>query len=131
MKIKGSTVAARSILQKIVSLSSMESEYISACEGAKEVAWSRRLMAELEHPQQEPTIMWEDNRAAIIHSEHPTNHNRTKHIDTRYHYLRQQVNAGEIKLKQIATTEQEADILTKNTGARLFVKLKQRMLGGQ
>jgi hypothetical protein len=130
MKINGSTVAARSILQKIVSLSSMESGYISACEGAKEVAWSRRLMAELEHPQQEPTTMWEDNRAAIIHSEHSTNHNRTKHIDTRYHYLRQQANAGEIKLKQIATTEQEADILTKNTGAKLFIKLKKRMLGG-
>ena len=129
IKINGSTVAARSILQKIVSLSSMESEYISACECAKEIAWARRMLAELGHPQEGPTTIWEDNKAAIIHSEHATNHNRTKHIDTRYHYLRQQVQVGEIKLRAIATDKREADILTKNTAAKLFIKLKQQVLG--
>ena len=58
IKTNGSTLAlaAQSILQKIASLSSMSSEYISACKCAKEIAWARQLMAELGHPQKELTI---------------------------------------------------------------------------
>ena len=72
---------------------------------------------------------WEDNKTAIIHSERATNHNRTRDIVTRYHYLPRQVQAGEIKLRAILTEKQEADILTKNTAAKLSIKLKQQVLG--
>jgi hypothetical protein len=126
--INGAAVACRSMRQRIVTLSSMESEYVSAGEAAKEVIWLRLLLKEMGYPQPGPTIIWEDNRAAICLSENPTNHNRTKHIDVRHHWLRQLVHDKIVKLQAIKTTDQLADILTKNTERSLFIKLRNRVI---
>ena len=88
VKLNGSTVTARSMLQRIVALSSMEAEYIAACECAKEIVWMRRLV-ELNQEQTEPTKLMEDNRACICLANNPVQHSRSKHIDVRFHYLRQ------------------------------------------
>ena len=60
-----------------------------------------------------PIILYEDNKAAILFSDHPGDHRRSKHIDTRKYFLRDAVINGEIKLEYIKTTDQLADGLTK------------------
>ena len=60
-----------------------------------------------------PIILYEDNKAAILFSDHPGDHRQLKHIDTRKYFLRDAVINGEIKLEYINTTEQLADGLTK------------------
>jgi hypothetical protein len=127
--INGSAVAVRSMRQRIVTLSSMESEYVAAVEAAKEIVWLRQLLTDLGYSQSSPTYLWEDNRSAIFFSEAPTNHHRTKHIDVRHHFLREMVNKGILKLQHIRTHDQVADILTKNTDTKLFIKLRNLMVG--
>ena len=57
-----------------------------------------------------------DNKSAIALSKNPVHHERSKHIDTRYHYVRECVERGQIDIEHVSTTEQLADILTKALG---------------
>ena len=105
----------------------MEAEYIAACEAAKEVIWFRRVLEDLGFPQGGPTTIWEDKRSAICFSENPHDHSRSKHIDVRYHFLRQHtMDFKTIVLRAIGTKEQLADMLTKNTDALTFVKHRNK-----
>jgi len=77
-------------------------------------------------PQQNPQIILADNQGAIKLSKNPQHHNRTKHIDVRYHFIRKCNQDGLIELAYIPTTEMVADILTK---ALPRVKHDKHMLG--
>jgi hypothetical protein len=103
--------------------SSMESEYYEANEAAKGVIWLRRLLEEFDYPQEEPTVIYEDNTACISFSKNNTDHTRTKHIDQRAYCLRDWVRAKIITLKHISTDLQIADILTKALPRIQFLKL--------
>jgi transcriptional accessory protein Tex/SPT6 len=61
----------------------------------------------------EPSVLKVDNKSAIDLSKNPVHHDRTKHIDTRFHYIRECVDRRKIILKQITTQDQLTDILTK------------------
>jgi hypothetical protein len=65
-----------------------------------------------------------DNKPAIALSKNPSLHDRSKHIDTRYHFIRDCVERGEVDIDHISTTEQLADILTKALGHARFVELR-------
>jgi len=112
-KIAGGPVSWQSRMQTSVALSSMESEYMAASAAAQEAIWLNRLLEEMGFRSKKPIILYEDNKAAILFSDHPGDHRRSKHIDTRKYFLRDAVINGEIKLEYIKTTEQLADGLTK------------------
>jgi hypothetical protein len=59
------------------------------------------------------TVIYCDNQSCIKMSENPVDHDRSKHIDTRYHYIRDMVQKGAVQLQYLSTDEQIADILTK------------------
>ena len=121
----GNTVSCKSVLQRIVALSSMEAEFIAACEATKEILWIRRLLADMGYLQKDATTLWEDNRACICLSENPYSHARSKHIDVRYYWIRQHVQEFfTVRLRTISTVNQLADILTKNTGIGIFSKMR-------
>lgn len=111
--IGGTPISWQSKGQPTVSLSSTEAEYMATREAAKEIIWLRRLLNDLGHPQREPTVIYEDNTATKSLAENPVHHERTKHIDIAYHFIRERVQTREIRVEHVSTNEQLADLLTK------------------
>ena len=68
-----------------------------------------------------------DNTSAINISKNPVQHSRTKHIAIRYHFLKDKVNEGEVKLEYIPTTKQVADIFTKPLPKDVFEYLRSKL----
>ena len=99
--------------QTSVALSTAESEYIAACGASKEAVWLRKLLACLFDQELDVIVIHCDNQSCIKMSENPVDHDRFKHIDTRYHYIRDMVQKGVVKLQYLSTDEQTTDILTK------------------
>jgi hypothetical protein len=86
---------------------------MAASATAQEAIWLNRLLEEMGFKSKKPITLYEDNKAAILFSDHPGDHRRSKHNDTRKYFLRDAVTNGEIKLEYINTTEQLSDGLTK------------------
>ena len=128
-QIGGSTVSWRSKKQTSVALSTAEAEYISLSATTQEAVWIRQLCAELSAtPPTDPTVIFEDNQSTIAMSRSPQFHGRSKHIGIKYHFVRDQVTEGTIKLKYCPTTEMVADMLTKGLPKDQFMKLRE-MIG--
>lgn len=99
--------------QKSVALSTTESEYMAASHAIKELIWLKRLLAELSPIEMTPPIFFMDNQSAIRLVKNPEFHKRTKHIDVRYHFIREKFEDGVFDLKYIETNKQLADVMTK------------------
>jgi transposase InsO family protein len=113
--------------QRVVALSSCEAEYIASANAACQGIWLSRLLGELLGTQAPKVKLLVDNKAAISLSKNPVHHDRSKHIDTRYHFIRDCVDRGEVDIDHVSTNEQLADILTKALGRVKFVELRQQL----
>jgi hypothetical protein len=122
-------ISWQSKAQPTVALSSSEAEYMALCSAAQEAIYLRRLFADLGSPQDDPTMIYQDNQGCIAMAHNPVHHSRTKHIDIKFHFVRERIAAGEIKLEYIPTENQVADILTKGLHGPKFTKFKEAMLG--
>jgi hypothetical protein len=123
--ICGGLVSWYSHTQPVVALSTAEAEYIAVTDIAKEIAWFKLFMSEMGLPQGNVTV-YEDNEAAIKISKNPQDHKRTKHIQVRYHYVRDQIQNGEFHLEYVPTEYQLADLFTKGLyGPRLRFLMEQ------
>lgn len=69
-------------------------------------------------------LLYIDNKAAIDLEKNPVFHGRSKHIDIRYHFIRECVEWGEIIIKHVKTDEQRADVLTKAMSTVKFEKMR-------
>ena len=103
------TWAARS--QKCVAQSTTEAEYIALADCTKDVIWTRQLLSELSRAQTSPTPVYSDNQAAIKLVQNPVYHSRTKHIDVRHHFIRDEREKNTISVSYIPTNSQPADML--------------------
>jgi hypothetical protein len=112
--------------QSIVALSSCEAEYIALSECAKESQWLKNLHSELNNIIY-PIILYEDNQGAMKIAENNMFSKRTKHIDIRYHYIRELVQNNQIILNYCPTEEMIADTLTKGLMKNKFAKLRNEM----
>lgn len=99
--------------QLITALSSTEAVYISATSAACEAVWLRRLLTDFGVELSRPTIIQCDNKSAISITRNPSMHGRSRHIDTRFHFIRDLVSNGEINVVYCHTNEQVADVFTK------------------
>jgi hypothetical protein len=99
--------------QKTVSLSSCESEFMAATAAAKQALWLRNLISEITKQKPKPVTLFVDNNSAIALMKNPVFHGRSKHIDLKYHFIRECVERGQIVVKKVGTEEQKADVLTK------------------
>ncbi|XP_038719830.1 secreted RxLR effector protein 161-like [Tripterygium wilfordii] len=91
--------------QPVVTLSTIEAEFIAAASCACQAVWLRRLLEKLEHVQEGSTVIYCDNNSAIKLSKNPVMHGRSKHIDVRFHFLRDLSKDGVVKLIHCGTQE--------------------------
>ncbi|MCO5575677.1 hypothetical protein L7F22_029481 [Adiantum nelumboides] len=100
-------------LQKIVALSTTEAEYISATEASKEAIWLGRLVRDFGLPTYAP-VLGCDSQSALCLAKNAMFHARTKHIDVRYHFIRQELDHhGLVTLTKVKSQDNPADVLTK------------------
>ena len=127
----GCFIAWKSTLQKLVTLSSCEAEYVALNLAAREVIWLRRLLCELGF-EQKPTTILVDNQSAIALTKHKMVKPRTKHIALRYHWIKEQVADGTIIVKYVPTGDNVADFLTKVLSQEKMIHLlKDSMVDGR
>jgi hypothetical protein len=99
--------------QSSIALSTAEAEYIATCSASCEAIWLRKLLTSLFDLEMRATLILCDNQSCIKMTENHVFHDRSKHIEIRYHYIRDMVQRGALKLQYISTDEQVADVLTK------------------
>ena len=114
--------------QKEVALSTMEAEYYAAGYAVQEAIWIDALLEQLKMRVDKPLIVQNDNSSAILFSDHPTDHTKTKHIKRRYHFIREAVANKDVKLAKIATVDNLADFFTKPLPVSRFVLLRDQMM---
>ena len=124
--INGTPVAWKSGLQPIVAHSTAEAEYISLSDAVREAMYIRRLLSELSIDSG-PITAHEDNITTKIMAEEIST-KRSKHVEIRYHYVRDQVSAGLVNIKYCPTQDQLADALTKPLAKDSFVRLRDRFM---
>ena len=82
----------------------MEAEYIAACEAAKESIWLKKFYTDLKVVQnmEKPLVLYCDNNGAVANSKEPRSHKRGKHIERKYHLIREIVHRGDVAVMKIA-----------------------------
>jgi len=122
--LAGGAVSSRAKKQKLVSLSTVEAEYIGYSESAREGIWIKRVYDEIrgEVMTPKPLTLFCDNQGAIEITRNPRFHERTKHIDIKYHFIRSLVEDRTLNLNYLPTLKQIADITTKGLSRDLHWK---------
>jgi hypothetical protein len=105
----GSVVSWKATLQPTVTLSTTEAEYMALTEAAKEGIWLKGLVSDLGLHHDQATVYC-DSLSAICLAKDQVHHERTKHIDVRYHFLRSE---RRIRVKKVGTADNPADMFTK------------------
>ena len=99
--------------------STMEAEHVAACEVAKEVVWFRKFLKVIHYAEKQITLYC-DNSGAVANSREPRSHKRGKHIERKYHLLREIVHMGDVTITKIASVENQADPFTKALPQKSF-----------
>lgn len=127
LRVHRNTVAWSSKKQSTVAMSSTEAEYVAMSSCVSETIWLAGLMADLQPDALPyPVPIYEDNQGAIAMAEREETR-RVKHIDVKYHFIRNVVADGKVKLVYVPTQKQQADILTKSLPAPTFVALRNKL----
>nr|GEX60086.1 zinc finger, CCHC-type [Tanacetum cinerariifolium] len=111
--------------QTTVALSSCESEFIVATTATTQALWLKRLLSKLTQSQEEKVIIQVDNKSTIALMKNPVFHGRSKHIDTKYHFIRECVEREDIQVEFVSGEYQKADILTKALSKIKFLTMRQ------
>jgi hypothetical protein len=123
----GSPISWCSRKEPVVALSTCEAEYIAASLSACQGVWLSNLIDEISNVKCDSVILKVDNMSAINLAKNPIAHGRNKHIELRFHYLREQVGNGKLKLEHCRTDLQVSDVLTKAVTVETFVRLRNLM----
>eukprot|EP00253_Pinus_taeda_P012027 PITA_12027 len=113
--------------KKSVALSSFEAKYMAASQGSCEAIWLRKLLYGLFDQELRPMVIHCDNQSCIKLTENLVFLYRSKHIDIRYHFIRDYVQKGAVKLEYISTNEQVADVLTESLPRGKHVHFRGKM----
>ncbi|KAL7001863.1 hypothetical protein U1Q18_052394 [Sarracenia purpurea var. burkii] len=117
--LAGGPICWRSMVQSLVALSTTESEYMAVTEAGKEALWLKGFVKELGIDQGGVQLHC-DSQSAIYLAKHQVYHARTKHIDVRFHKVRELIAMGDVVLEKVHTSENATDMLTKTVTADKF-----------
>ncbi|PKU62438.1 Retrovirus-related Pol polyprotein from transposon TNT 1-94 [Dendrobium catenatum] len=125
----GGAIVWRSIKQSCISDSTMKAEYVVATEAAKEAVWLRNFQIELKVVPnfEKPLTLFCDNSEAISNTKEVRNHKKAKHIDRKYHLIKEIVKEGKVSVQKITSQENIADPFTKTLPKRICQKHVQAM----
>jgi len=110
--LDGCPISWQSQKQRVVALSTCEAEYIAAATACCQGVWLSRLLQEVIKEKPCTPALMVDNKSAIALAKNPVLHDRSKHIDTKFHFIRDCVDGGQIKLEYVETARQLGDILS-------------------
>lgn len=123
--VYGGTISWSSRKQDIIALSSTEAEYVALSETCKELIWLIELAKSLDIDVSQPVTVYTDSQSCMsMISNHKFSH-RTKHIDIKFHFVRDQVTNGKIQLTYVPTEQNIADMMTKPLGSVKMQMLRQ------
>ncbi|CAL1360545.1 unnamed protein product [Linum trigynum] len=117
--LSGGAISWQSRLQKCVALSTTEAEYIAVTEACKEMIWMKKFLNELGFLQEQPQLFC-DSQSAIHLAKNASFHARSKHIDVRYHWIRDVLEMKQLQLEKIHTDENGSDMCTKTLPREKF-----------
>lgn len=126
LKLANGTCSWLSRTQKTVALSSTEAEYMSLSDCSCQVVWVRSLLEEIGY-QLDPIPICGDNQGSIFIASNPVQEQRSKHIDIRYHYIREVVTNRKVEILFVDGSENPADMFTKNLGHVKFLKFRAQL----
>ena len=127
----GSVISWKLKKQGSTTLSSTEAEYVALSQCACELKFLIMLLKEVRVRLKLPIMIREDNTGAIFLTNNDVMSQRTKHIDTRYHFVREMIEKGELSVKYIRSERNPADVMTKNLGEEKFKIFSEMILSGQ
>ncbi|XP_047139125.1 uncharacterized protein LOC124815029 [Hydra vulgaris] len=125
----GPVVSWKSKKQSSVALSTCEAEYMSISAACQETSYLAKLLRELLEVKIEPVTLRNDNQGAIALAKNPIKHMKSKHIDIRYHFIREYHQQGRILLEYIQSNKNYADIFTKPAKKDSLQKFKDFLFG--
>ena len=105
----------------------MEAEYIAITAAIKEAKWLAKLEEELIVLKPKKMIIYEDNQSTIKTAKNEIHTDRSKHIDVRYHFVREQIQIGAIEIRYCPTGEMTADLMTKALGTTKHAKFSESL----
>ena len=118
----------RAFLQRVLSLSSTEAEYLAASEAARDAVWLRRMLQEIGVLGESDSIpIYLDNAGAQLLAEGSRGSARTRHIDVRAHFIRQAVEDKVVAIQRVPTRLNTADCLTKSLPRPRFEECRSEM----
>ncbi|GJX78949.1 hypothetical protein Tco_0327098 [Tanacetum coccineum] len=98
--------------QIALAISTIKAEYVSAEKACQQALWMKQALVDYDIKLDDIPVLC-DNKGAIDLSKNPVLHSRTKHIEIRYHFIRDNVQKGKISIEKISFEDNIADILTK------------------
>ena len=128
--MQGAAVLWLSKLQSLVATSTAEAEYIAAAVATTEGLWVRKLLGEISG-RVSPVNLAVDNQSAIVLiTEHTAGQSgRTKHVDVKFHFVRDRYQCGDVSIRFVPTIEQRADMFTKQLGGCEFKRHRKTVMG--
>jgi hypothetical protein len=124
----GSTMVSWCSKKQIsVVLSTAEAEYIALSVTVREAMWLRKLLEDLFDHEMDSTIIHCDNQSCVKLSENPMFHDKSKHIEIKYHYIKDMVQSNTVHVQYLPTHEQIANIFTKPLVKTKFKYFRERL----
>ncbi|XP_031393484.1 secreted RxLR effector protein 161-like [Punica granatum] len=125
----GGAISWKSSKQETTADSTTEAEYIAASDAAKEAVWIRKFVTELDivHLISSPVELYCDNTGAIAQAKEPRSHQKSKHIERRYHIIREIIGRGDIAVQKVASADNVANPLTKAMTQQQLEKHLEKM----
>ena len=126
---ESSLISWKTRKQPTVALSTCEAEYMSLASAIQECIYLEQLLRGVDTYQYAQTKVYEDNQGAIALAKNPVNRQRCKHIDIKYHFIRENVNNGKFILEYCPTEQMIADVLTKPPTKLKLQRFARNMFG--
>jgi len=127
--LNGAAVSWNSKLQPTVALSTAEAEYMAVCATMQEGLFLRQLLDDMGFKQSGMTVIYEDNQGCIALSKNPITSSRSKHIDIKFHFVREQIRNGVFEVLFCPTEDMLADAFTKPMAPERHERLANEMMG--